>query len=96
MSLFDIPVPEPSVKLSYGAQLTQHARNMIAAGRHPANGSPVRPGVTRGDCSHLVFRGDSQRRFYKCAGHRLGVSRSAASDIRVSWPGCALFENGTT
>lgn len=70
------------------------ARNLLAAGIHPATRAAlfIGTGETCEQCASFVaydFR--HNRRLFKCRQHRLGVSRSEASDIRKSWPACALF-----
>lgn len=72
---------------------TARNRAMLDAGRHPATGTKVRPDLgTCGGCAHHVTQGYTGRIFHKCEFHRLGASRSEASDIRVSWPACEGFK----
>lgn len=94
MTLFDpgpaLPPPPPDTR-SYTERLTARNRDLLAAGVHPA----TRRGLLDGDatcatCAHHVVV-HVNRRFHKCEKHRLGVSASEASDIRVSWPACVLY-----
>lgn len=63
----------------------------LEAGRHPANGLKLCPDLGKcGDCAFHVVRRFGKT-YHKCEQHRLGTSRSEASDIRVSWPACELF-----
>lgn len=76
----------------------KRAQQMINAGRHPANGErllEVAEDATRptcADCAHLHRSGHAAKVYVKCPHHRLGISHSAASDVRTGWPACALFE----
>lgn len=80
--------------LSADARRTARQRDLLAAGVHPATGRPLLAGseATCASCVHAtaVHRGNT--RAWKCEVHRLGMSHSAASDIRVSWPACELYE----
>ena len=68
---------------------TARRRELLAAGRHPFMGGPVRTdGETCGSCAHHVMR-QRGRVWHKCVLHE---SSSAATDIRVSWPGCKRWE----
>ena len=93
MSLFD---PGPAVdpeRLSSTRRLTLRNRELLDAGRHPATLTPlwIGTGERCGDCTHHHAY-ERNRIWHKCGRHRLGESHSAASDIRVSWPACALFD----
>lgn len=91
--LFEMPEVEVDEPTSYGRRLTAKAREALKAGRHPATGLDLLGGMaTCGGCTHLVVRDPHDRRFYKCKRHRLGVTRSAASDVRVGWPACTAYE----
>ena len=94
MTLFDLPpLPdvEPVEKPTAGQRLTIRNNAAIAAGRHPATGRALLDGETCGTCAyHHNYRWDT-RSYHKCEQHRLGESRSEASDIRVSWPACVLW-----
>lgn len=96
MTLFDIPVlVRPSDGESATQKVTRRNRQRLAAGIHPATGRTlfVGTGETCGECQFArCFAGSGRRRYWKCEKHRLGMSNSMASDIRVSWPACALFE----
>lgn len=100
--LFEVtPVEEPE-QLSYGQRLTLRNRQALLAGIHPATKRPLLDQtdtpederVKCGDCAHMC---SFHRRavYRKCAKHVLGMSHSSASDIRVGWPACTLFESAT-
>lgn len=77
---------------------TRKNKEIIAAGRNPATRLrllPVADGLspkTCGDCVHHIPCGHGRRTFHKCDVSRLGLTSSAASDIRISWPACEHFE----
>lgn len=78
----------------YSRRTDYTARNkaMLEGGHHPATGSKLRPDLgTCGDCVFHVER-HMGGRYHKCKNHRLGLSGSEASDIRVGWPACDFFE----
>lgn len=90
-----IRVPPPGTELvpSAGRRLTLRNNESLARGVHPATRKPVAAnGETCGTCAHHRHYDWHNRSYHKCAKHRLGESHSAASDIRVSWPACALWE----
>lgn len=91
-AMFDLPpLPEPE-KLSLARRRTLANNGMLDRGIHPATGRPLKGGdQTCGDCFHHKAR-THNRSWHKCELHRLGLSGSEASDIRVSWPACALFD----
>ena len=79
--------------LSAGQRLTLRNNQMLSVGRHPATGRPLLKVdvATCGECvHHKAFSHD--RTWHKCDVHRLGMSHSASSDIRVSWPACDRFQ----
>lgn len=76
--------------LSAGRRLTIRNQTDLALGRHPATGRPLIESHHCGQCVHFV----NSPPYFKCGRHRLGQSRSAASDIRKSWPACDLFQTG--
>jgi hypothetical protein len=92
--MFDLPPaaygePNPFEHESVDARRTRLNKLMLSQGRHP----PTRLGLldpgwgfTCGGCAH-ARHGD----FWKCDIHRLGLSRSASSDIRKSWPACTAY-----
>lgn len=97
-TLFDLaPAPAPD-KPSYGQQLTQRRRAMLAAGVHPVTRQPLLDrdrGLTCRDCAHLFAHGRAST-YWKC---ELNASRGPVTDIRVSWPACSQFtpaEQGDT
>lgn len=82
--------PEP---LSAGRRLTIRNSDSLARGIHPATGQHLaRNGEVCATCTHHQHLGWHNRAFHKCAKHRLGRSHSAASDIRIGWPACTLWE----
>lgn len=85
-----VPAPE---RISATRRRTMEQRRLLDRGIHPATRQRVRlePGKTCGDCAHHVAHGHHDRPWHKCDVHRLGLSLSAASDIRLSWPACELF-----
>ncbi len=82
--------------LSSDAARTKRQREQLAAGVHPATGMRLlaadQPPPTCGACANAVRVEAGNRRVWKCRRHDLGMSHSAASDIRVSWPACTLYE----
>lgn len=72
---------------------TKRAKALLALGRHPATRLALLADSTAtcGDCAHATLIEHNARRWWKCAKHRLGMSHSEASDIRVGWPACLLF-----
>lgn len=93
--LFDVPdlPPDPTEEMSAGRRLTARNQAMLEVGRHPATLTPLRAeGGRCGDCEHCHRYGWHDRKYVKCGKHRLGESHSEASDIRVGWPACSLFE----
>ena len=96
MSLFN---PEPyetavTEPMSPGRRLTELQRRIIADGRHPATRVPlfIGTGERCGTCVHHQALDWHNKTFHKCTLHRLGLSHSEHSDIRVSWPACARYE----
>lgn len=95
--LFD-PGPDsigakPDEKISVTRRRTLRNAALLKRGIHPATRHPLLdpPGRTCGECGHHKIHSHT-RIWHKCELHRLGMSSSNASDIRVSWPACALFE----
>lgn len=81
---------------SVDAARTRRNNELLNAGRHPA--TRVRlldcgegDAQTCGDCKHHVAVHGSKV-WHKCEVSRLGLSSSAASDIRLKWPACERFE----
>lgn len=58
---------------------------VAAHGGHPDRRHPC-------EHRHAVAMGGHAKTYHKCELHTLGLSFSQASDIRVSWPACVLFE----
>ena len=50
----------------------------------------VTPGEVCRDCVHCTYHSRHPKRFYKCLKRR--VTDGAATDHRVGWPACGLFE----
>lgn len=74
------------------------ARNnaCLEEGIHPATYQKVCTDLGKcGDCTHHQTTGHASRTYHKCDLHRLGMSHSTASDIRVSWPACVWFKPAT-
>jgi hypothetical protein len=82
------------VALSADRRRTLANRARIAAGQHPATRAPLLSGgqATCSTCAHAHHLQHHNRSWWKCDRHRLGMSHSAASDIRASWPACTLYE----
>lgn len=75
---------------------TKRNAALLARGTHPATRLRVRPELgTCGACAHAQRQSVGNSRFWKCRKHRLGMSGSEASDIRVSWPACTAFDART-
>lgn len=91
--MFDVPVVVRPPKESRSRRLTRRAAEQLAIGLHPANGRSlfVGTGETCASCKfHVVHRWD--KTYHKCEKHRLGLTHGDATDIRVGWPACVLFE----
>jgi hypothetical protein len=96
-------VPAPTEELSADRRRTIANERLLAAGVHPATHRPLLLAIvadpefhvdrpTCGQCEYLRRYTYHARTYVKCAKHRLGESHSAASDVRVGWPACTLFE----
>lgn len=88
---------EKGEPISAGRRLTLRNAELLAAGTHPATGDRlfIGTGETCQTCIHRRIDVGHAKRYNKCARHRLGLSGSANSDIRVSWPACALYRRET-
>lgn len=83
--------------LSDDQRRTKRNRDLLATGIHPATGARLAAGdQTCGGCTHATPVHNNNFKGWKCELHRLGMSHSSASDIRVSWPACTRFEAPTT
>jgi hypothetical protein len=85
--------PEVAGHLGSDARRTLRRRQALANGMHPATKSPLREPVGEvhcRDCLHKITVGGGSRTYVKCV--QVGLSRSAASDIRASWPACVHFQ----
>lgn len=85
--------------MSATRRLTERNRDLLRDGVHPATHRKllvIEEGAKQWTCGGCKYarkiNPGGDRSFWKCERHRLGMSHSAASDIRVSWPACALFE----
>jgi hypothetical protein len=98
MTLFDPgptdPTPPPAPKLSPDRARTERNRRLLADGRHPitrmflADGDHPAAGHTCGDCDHHFIH-QVGHRYHKC---ELRYTGGAATDLRVSWPACTLWQ----
>ena len=100
MSLFELePILEQAevVVLSAGAKLTLRNNRSLADGIHPATRQPLNEDTTLrcGNCAHVV-RERMGKIYWKCRKHLRGMTHGPASDIRVSWPACALHSTEIT
>ena len=87
------PVHGPPNTLSATRRLTIRNQAFLDAGIHPATRLPlVGDGRCCRDCPHSVRIDHGNRSYWKCRRHRLGLSASAASDIRVGWPACIAID----
>jgi hypothetical protein len=89
VTLFDPGPSDPPVKLSEDRRRTLKRLQLLERGIHPATKRPVWAEHVCGTCTFHVVRSRSQS-WHKCT--KAGLSSSAATDIRVSWPACDLWE----
>lgn len=97
--LFALPAPlPPATPVSAGVRRTMRQQALLRAGLNPATEERQLDGgaTTCRSCCHAEKHQPtrSPRSYWKCRNHRLGLSSSDASDIRVSWPACALYAIG--
>lgn len=88
------PRPTPDRALSPDARRTARNRQLLADRVHPATYAALLDpewGFTCRDCAHATHVSRGNTNPWKCDRGRLGLSHSAASDIRVSWPACTLL-----
>lgn len=78
--------------LSPSRRRTARNRALLAAGIHPATYKPTLDQGTCGSCTHLKPADLPMPGTWKCERHRLGITRGGATDVRKSWPACALFD----
>ena len=89
------PVDPP---LSATRRLTERNRDLLKDGVHPATLRRLLAVEedgrqwTCGTCRFAVVQSNGNRSYWKCQKHRLGITNGAATDIRRSWPACALWE----
>ncbi len=97
-TLFDLgdpAVPEESTFPDWfngkagGASYTQ-ARN-VSRGRHPMGSELHADKSTCGKCFYLYVRAMSKRH-YKCGNTAHAMTSGTATDVRLGWPGCSLYE----
>lgn len=92
LQLFDVPAVhvDLSERLSADARRTARRAARLAAGQHPLMAGPVTTieGATCGNCEHH-FVWTRNRTWHKCS---INATHGAATDIRVSWPGCNLWQ----
>lgn len=93
----ETPVPTPE-RMSPDRRRTLRNRQMLDKGIHPATGRPLTgDGRICRDCPHILrVQHRGPRTWFKCVRHRLGMSHSAASDIRAGWPACVLIDHEET
>lgn len=90
--LFDTPSPmDQNEPLSADRRRTLRQQAAIANGRNPATGLRFIPDHQCRECVHAVRVHNGNRSHWKCTQSKLGLTHSAASDIRISWPACELF-----
>jgi hypothetical protein len=66
---------------------------LLRDGKHPMNGLPLRAeGGTCGDCAHLV-RKKWAGTYFKC--RKGDNTNGSATDIRLRWPACEMWERET-
>lgn len=88
-ALFDLPAPSPTPDLSPGQRLTIRNTERFAQGIHPVGRCTLaNNGETCGTCRHHIVRRYA-RPYHKCDLNETG---GAGTDIRLSWPACALWE----
>lgn len=97
MTLFDPGPPvlaEHDEKLSATQRLTLRRKALLDAGIHPTSRRPLlvtTEPVTCGDCAHHLVN-QRANTYHKCAKAHGGLTGGPASDVRVSWPACDLYQ----
>jgi hypothetical protein len=86
MTLFDPDPADQPQPLSADRGRTLKRLQLLQRGIHPATRHPLQPEHVCGTCA---FR-RKVNSWHKCL--KAGASSSAATDIRVSWPACDLWE----
>ena len=87
------PEPVAPPELSADQKITKRNRDMLDDGRHPATLLPLLGnGATCSTCTFHKVLPHHNRTYHKCDVHRLGITHSTASDIRLSWPACTHYE----
>lgn len=92
--LFDMPPVEPQPVLSADRRRTLRRRQELAEGTHPTTKRPLLDkawGFKCGDCDHH-FTFSTNRNFEKCEKAAGGLTHGPASDVRLSWPACTLYQ----
>lgn len=88
--LFGNEVAEP-FSASHGSMNTAVARNRIACGWHPFGRKLREPrGETCGTCKHKTSHQPGANIYHKC--ELRGVTSGPATDLRLKWPACELWE----
>lgn len=89
---YTIPAPPPDDE-SPDQRRTRRRREMLADGINPASKRALlwESRATCGDCEHH-FTHRTNRTFHKCAKAPGGPTGGPATDVRVSWPACVLYE----
>jgi len=89
--LFDAgPPAEPPPKVGEDAARTVRRRSLLAAGIHPTSRRKLLGGdAVCGTCAHCVANRQT-RTYWKCA--KVFMTGGPATDVRLSWPACVLWE----
>lgn len=89
MTLFDPGPAEPTAQLSADRARTLRYRQLLGRGVHPITGARLAGNSeTCGTCGHLDRYRHRTKTLIKC---ELNDTRSAATDVRVSWPACTQW-----
>lgn len=92
-TLFDDGPATPTENLSQGRRRTIRQHALLDIGVHPATGAPLaRNGETCGTCLWSWIHRHNSRNYWKCA--EVPATRGAATDIRLSWPACTMWQSG--
>ena len=90
MSLFENGPPPPPPLVPWFGAGTATQNRAVLRGLHPL-GLPLGPAAsTCGTCAHRFLYSRS-RSYWKCD---LRATRCAATDLRLKWRGCEMFEEG--
>lgn len=97
MTLFVVPAVEHETCSDDSATVRRSKRiaRRLAAGLHPFGVALREPaGATCGDCVHRVLHTHNCRNYWKCPVVG-GLTRGAATDLRLKWPACTQFKGAT-